>query len=310
MTDASRLSIVVVSWRSATTLPALIASVENHLGAGPEIVIVENDPAEPSGVTPDSYAGELRIIEPEGSGGYGVACNAGVAAASRPDVALLNPDCELADPGLPALAAVAAERRALAGPRLLNVDGSVQPSASGPPAGAWPWVGAVIPGRLQPPWMQARTEPWRLDREAEVGWLTGACIVAPRELLAKLGPFDPAIDLYAEDMDLCLRAGRLGAPSIFRPDLCRVIHVGGASTSQAFGDEETARRIASNRRSVLLRAVGPRREVNAWRALRLKVALRCIAKRVLGADSRRDRQALAAIRAAKRAVPLESALED
>jgi N-acetylglucosaminyl-diphospho-decaprenol L-rhamnosyltransferase len=310
VTDASRLSIVVVSWRSAATLPALIASVERHLGTSPEIVVVENDPAERSGLTPDSYAGELQIVEPEDSRGYGAACNAGVAAASRPDVALLNPDCELADSGLPAVAAVAAERRALAGPRLLNVDGSVQPSASGPPAGAWPWVGALVPGGLQPAWMRARTEPWRLDREAEVGWLTGACLVAPRELLAELGPFDPAIQLYAEDMDLCLRAGRLGAPSIFRPDLCRVIHVGGASTRQAFGDEETARRIARNRRSVLLRAVGPRREANAWRALRLNLTLRCIAKRVVGADSRRDRQALAATRAAKTAAPLGSALEE
>jgi N-acetylglucosaminyl-diphospho-decaprenol L-rhamnosyltransferase len=309
LTDPSRLSIVVVSWRSEATLPALIASVERHLGAGPEIVVVENDPAGHSGVSPGSYAGELRIVEPGDSRGYGSACNAGVAVAGRPDVALINPDCELADSGLPALAAVAAERGALAGPRLLNVDGSVQPSASGPPAGAWPWVGALVPGRLQPAWMQARTEPWRLDREAEVGWLTGACVVAPRELLVKLGPFDPAIELYAEDLDLCLRAGSLGAPSIFRPDLCRVVHVGGASTRQAFGDEETARRIARNRRSVLLRALGPRREALAWRALRLNLALRCMGKWVVGADSTRDRQALAATRAAKAAVPLESAVE-
>jgi N-acetylglucosaminyl-diphospho-decaprenol L-rhamnosyltransferase len=309
VTDASGLSIVVVGWRSEATLPALVHSIERHLGSSAELVLVENDPDRPSRRAAARYAGELRLVEPERSLGYGAACNAGVAAASRPAVAMLNPDCELADGGLVALADVATGRRALVGPRLLNRDGSVQPSASALPVGVWPWIGAMIPGRLQPPWISARTEPWRLETEVEVAWLTGACVVAPRDLLLELGPFDPAIELYAEDMDLGLRARRSGARSVFRPDLCRVIHTGGASTGQAFGSEEAARRIALNRRSVLLREFGPRREELAWRALRLNLRLRCTAKRAFRVDASRDRQALEATRAATRAVPLASNLE-
>ncbi len=309
MPDTPGVSIVVVSWRSGATLPALIRSVELQLDSRPELVIVANDP-EGRGDERPAYAGELRLVEPERSLGYGAACNAGVSAASQAVVAMLNPDCQLIDAGLPALADVAARRQALVGPRLLNPDGSVQPSASGPPVGAWPWAGAVAPGRLQPAFMRRRTEPWRLDTEVDVAWLTGACIVAPRALLLELGPFDPVIELYAEDMDLGLRAGHRGVPSVFRPDLCRVIHLGGASTRQAFGDEETARRIARNRRAVLLRAFGPRREALAWRALRINLALRCAAKRALRVDSRRDRQALEATRAASSPAPLGSGLED
>ena len=103
MADASGLSIVVVSWRSEATLPALDPLHRAHLGAEPEIVVVENDPG--SGDSLPGLPGELRRVEPERSLGYGAACNAGVAAATRPAVAMLNPDCELADPGLTALAA-------------------------------------------------------------------------------------------------------------------------------------------------------------------------------------------------------------
>ena len=65
--------------------------------------------------------------------------------------------------------------------------------------------------------------------------------------------FDPAIHLYSEDMDVGLRAARAGIPSYFCPDVCRVIHRGGASASIAFpaGASWLA---AANRRAVVRRA--------------------------------------------------------
>lgn len=295
---AGDISIVVVNWRSAAMLPALTQSIVTHLGPEPELVIVENGSGEDLAAIAGSYPGEVNLIELPGQLGFGAACNAGVSASTRPVAVLLNPDCELLDAGLGALAEVAADRRALVGPRLVNADGSPQPSASGPPAGPWPWLGALVPGRIQPEAIVAHTEPWRLDRPAEVGWLTGACIVAPRDVLVRLGPFDPAIDLYGEDLDLCLRAQAAGVPSLFRPDLCSVAHVGGTSTSLAFDPVERARRVAVNRRAVLRRAFGARREARSWRALRLNLALRAAAKAVAGGGEQ-ERLLLAAARAAR-----------
>jgi GT2 family glycosyltransferase len=120
-------------------------------------------------------------------------------------------------------------------------------------------------------------------------------------VLLSLGPFDPAIHLCAEDMDLGLRAGRAGIPSFFCPHACRMVHRGGASTSIAFpaGVDLLA---AHNRRAVVLRAYGRRRERLAWLALRLNLRIRVAAKRALGRDSRRTRAALEAARSA-RAIP-------
>ncbi|MGH2961491.1 MAG: glycosyltransferase, partial [Solirubrobacterales bacterium] len=216
-------SIVVVTWESAVDLRTLVASMNSHLDDDRELIVVDNGSSDDPVRAAREWKGEARFIGMERNAGFGVASNAGVEGAGHPAVVMLNPDTELLDAGLDELVRISVERRALAGPRLLNADLSVQPSASGPPEGVWPWLGAVVPGAVQPAALKARTEPWRLERPTRVAWLTGACVAGPREVLRSLGPFDPAIHMYAEDMDLGLRAARSGVDSWFCPDACRVV---------------------------------------------------------------------------------------
>ncbi|HVE67698.1 MAG TPA: glycosyltransferase, partial [Solirubrobacteraceae bacterium] len=183
-------------------------------------------------------------------------------------------------------------------PRLLETDGSVQPSAEGPPVGAWPWVGAAVPGALAPRAVAARTEPWRLERSVRVSWLTGACLAAPRDTLLALGPFDERIELYGEDMDLGLRAAQAGVESWFCPDVARVVHHGGASTARRYDAEEQAALKARTRRAAVRRAYGDRAARNARRAETLRFALRAAGKRALRRDPERDRRDLRATRGA------------
>ena len=126
--------------------------------------------------------------------------------------------------------------------------------------------------------MRRFTEPYRLERPAQVAWLTGACLAGPTEVLAELGPFDPELHLYGEDVDLGLRAGAAGIPVWFDPTTCSVIHHGQASSVIAYGDREAWRPQGTiNWRAALRRAHGPRREWLAWRALRLNLRLRLLA---------------------------------
>lgn len=246
-------SIVVVTWESAAHLRALVDSMRRHLADEPELIVVDNASSDDVAAAAGSWAGEASLIGLERNVGFGTAANRGVEAASGEAVVVLNPDTLLLDASLRDLVELALRRCALAGPRVLNPDRSPQPSASGPPVGAWPWIGAVVPGRVQPERLKARTEPWRLESTTPVAWLTGACIAAPRSTLLQLGPFDSAIHLYAEDMDLGLRAARAGVSSYFCPDVCRIVHHGGASTAMLYprGSEGA---IALNRRAVLGRA--------------------------------------------------------
>jgi N-acetylglucosaminyl-diphospho-decaprenol L-rhamnosyltransferase len=294
-------SIVVVTWQSAGHLAALVESMNRQLAERPELLVVDNDSDDDPEAAARRWEGELRFLGLDENRGYGAAANVGVREARGKAVVLLNPDTELLDSGLGALARFALERRALAGPRVVNADGSPQPSASGPPVGIWPWVGAVIPGRLQPGALVARTEAWRRDRTTRVAWLTGACVASPRAVLCELGPFDPAIEMFGEDLDLCLRAGRAGVPSYFHPTACKVLHRGGASAEMRW-EGGAAPVVALTRRAVLRRAFGARRERAAWLAQRLNLRLRVIAKRLLRRDASRDEAALSAALSA-RSVP-------
>lgn len=290
-------SIVVVTWECAGHLAALVESMNRHLGSRPELVVVDNASSDDPEPAAQRWSGETRFLRLGSNRGYGTAANAGVRAARGGAIVTLNPDTELLDGRLDALAAFALKGRVLAGPRLLNPDGSPQPSANGPVAGMWPWVGAVFPGAAQPGWMRRDTEPWRLERTAPVSWLSGACVAGPRDVLLDLGPFDPAIHLYGEDMDLGLRAAAAGVRSYFCPEVCALVHHGRGSTSVRWRDGP-ARAIEANWRSVALRAYGAGRERRAWRARKLHFALRAAAKTWLG-DPAWDRALLAAARAAR-----------
>ena len=303
---AAGYSIVVATWRSSADLARLVDSLNAHLAGTPELVVVENASGDDPEPAARRWRGEVSVLRQRENVGFGRASNAGVEAASGAAVVLLNPDTQAIDSSLDALAGAALAERVLAGPRVLNSDRSRQPSASGPVVGALPWVRALVPGALHPPALQALTEPGRVNRAVRVSWLTGACIAAPRELLLELGPFDPAIELFAEDMDLGLRAAAAGAESWFRPDLATIVHHGAASTVQRFAPGEEMRMSARYRVAAMRRAYGARRESRAARAERVHLGLRAAAKRVLGRRdaARRDAALLAAARAARDAPAL------
>lgn len=267
--------------------------MNEHLDGSQELIVVDNDSSDSPGEVAADWKGSHRFLALDENLGFGRASNAGVREAPEAITVLLNPDTELVDSSLDRLAAAADELGALVGPRVLNSDRTVQPSASGPEVGPWPWVRALVPGSLQPEALRARTEPYRLERRIPVAWLTGACIAAPTAALRRLGPFDPALHLYGEDVDLGLRAGANGVGSWFDPTVCRLIHHGQGSSTIVYGSREGWRPTGIlNWRAAVRRAHGARREWLAWRALRLNLRLRLIGRTMLGRESERHRDAL------------------
>lgn len=293
------ISIVVVTWQSEPDLRRLVASLNLHLGGEEELIVVDNASSDAPIEAAQSWKGAGTYLQMESNHGFGVAANAGVAEASNEGVVILNPDTELCDDGLSRLARLARDEGCLAGPRVLESSGARQPSASGPAVGIWPWVRALVPSPLGSASLLRRTAPWRLATSTEVSWLTGACIAGPASLLRELGPFDPGLHMYAEDLDLGLRAGRAGVRSVFAPELCTVVHHGKGSSSQRF--ENLGRGLgARNGRAVLARHYGPARARRAYRAERLGLELRVAVKRVAGRPDERQISALAGMRGVDR----------
>jgi N-acetylglucosaminyl-diphospho-decaprenol L-rhamnosyltransferase len=295
MPEMSAFTVVTVIHDSADDLKRMLASVERFLRPRPRVVVVDSGSRDAGPEVALQHGAEL--IRLDGNRGFGAGCNEALARVSEPVTALVNPDVELLDDGLAALAGEAATTDALLAPRLLNADGSVQDSAHRLPGTLEGLIPAAVPRFLFPAPLRRRYEPWRSSRPRPVGWAVAACIVARTGLLRRLGPFDPNVFLFYEDMDLCLRAADAGVPTLLRPEVA-LRHSGGASVERALRGRDAEMRARR------------RREVMAERG-RLALALddagqaltfgtRAVGRTLLRRGGAYEREQLRALRAARR----------
>jgi GT2 family glycosyltransferase len=287
---------VVVLHDSAPELATLLRSLERHLREPPQLVVVDTGSHDQGPALARRHGAE--VLDLPGNPGFGAATNAGIERARHPVTVLLNPDTELLDDSLAALAALATRHpRALHAPRLLNADGSVQRSAHPLPGTAGALLPALVPPPLLPRSVRVRAEPYRAERPRTVGWAVGACLAASTAALRQLGPFDPAVHLFAEDMALCLRARAAGIPTVLHPQL-RIRHTGGHAVLRG-GEPFGA--LARRRREAVAAARGPRALALDDAAQALTFATRIAARAALRRDARRERAQLAALATARKA---------
>ena len=62
-----------------------------------------------------------------------------------------------------------------------------------------------------------RVDDGRFDSHQQADFAVGCCILMPKEIVQKVGGFDPAYFAYMEDVDWSLRCRRAGFPLVFCP---------------------------------------------------------------------------------------------
>ena len=291
--EPGALGLVAVTHNSAADLSRLLRSVDRHLPAA-AVVVVDSGSDDDSVLVAREAGAEVLSLD---NVGYGAAANAGVARCSAEVVAVLNPDVELVDDSLADLAAQARRDR-LYVPLVLLPDGRRQDVAHNGPGG-WSDVAIALgPPVVLPPPLRRRVQPWRDRQPRRVDWPVAACLVARTDTLRRLGPFDPEIFLYAEDLDLGLRAREAGIETWFWPS-ARVIHHQSHATLKAFGGEPFER-LARQRHDVVARRLGERAAIRDDALQALTFANRVALKRLFGRPAGREREQLAAVRRARR----------
>ena len=68
-------------------------------------------------------------------------------------------------------------------------------------------------------------------------WISFACVLIRKEVIASIGPMDEGFFMYFEDVDYCLRARSAGWQIAYAP-AARVVHLRGGRTPDAFAVEE------------------------------------------------------------------------
>ena len=276
---AADLAVVIVNYETGDWLARCLRSLQRASGDRPlDVVVIDNASRDGSA----DVAGSLgaRLIRNETNRYLSPAWNQGAAATDAPYLLFLNPDTEWfrGTPGDLVAVAEAHPLAGLVGPMIRNPDGTAYPSGR-----RFPSLVDAVGHAFLSPFSRNNTftrryemDGWDRTTEREVDWVSGACMLIPREAFDALGGFDEGFPLYAEELDLATRLRALGRPALFTPAV-EVIHAVGISTG---GDRRPHHLVVMHSQSLYRyyakhRAPGWRRVTlpAAWVVLRARAEL-------------------------------------
>lgn len=189
---------------------------------------------------------ELFVLLSTENLGFGRANNLGAVISDTDYILFLNSDTEVKPDTVKKLLKYFTpdksrkiENPGIIAAQLLNPDGSVQLQGGMLPTlgNIFRWIMFLddIPGMtsLFSSYQHHESEMRSIARRqvAKVGWVGGTAMMVSRACLEEIGGFDPAIFMYAEDIDLCWRATQKHWDIAITSE-AEVIHHGSASSSK------------------------------------------------------------------------------
>ncbi len=237
------LSIVTLNWNVSDLVAELLESIVRETrGISYEIFVVDNASSDDIEKTVEAFHRahpdiRLRFIRNGRNLGFAAGNNVALRLASGRHVVLLNPDTRVVDGALQKMVAwINAHHDAgVAGPKLLNADGSVQASVRRFPGlvdqimillkvhHLWPKA---------PPFRKFLARDFDYGKEQDVDQVMGAAFFVRREVFERIGLLDEAFFIWFEEVDFCKRAKDAGWRVVYVPS-ASVMHHGGASFAKA-----------------------------------------------------------------------------
>jgi len=234
------LSIIILSYNTKDLtikcIESIIRQYKKELERGEfEIILVDNASTDgsvreiqKSKFKSQNDKSKLKIVQNERNLGFAKGCNIGARESKGKYILFLNSDTEVLDRGFLKMVEFLDKnpKVGILGGRLLNIDGSPQPSC-----GKFytlfnlflMLVGAERIGLL-------RYNPKEIKK---VDWVSGGYMMVRKSLFEKLKGFDEHFFMYVEDMELCYRVKDLGFLTYFYPNV-KVFHKKLGSSKKEF----------------------------------------------------------------------------
>lgn len=231
------VSIIVVNFNGGKYLDYFLKSIRLYPPPLPyEVIVVDNLSKDGSFERAKEKYKEFIFVKSHKNRGYGGGCNLGMKYAKGNILIFANPDIVVFPDTFKKLISELKSNGEIGavGPKLLNPDGSFQPSCR-----RYPRFKYLLFGRRSFLSRYFKNNPLTkefmyLDLEGEKNGkvetesLMGAFLVTKREVFEKLNGFDENFFLYAEDTDLCYRMRKKGYKVYYCPS-AKVIHYHGKS---------------------------------------------------------------------------------
>jgi hypothetical protein len=229
------LSVSIVAFRTPDLLRRCLSAVLMERGSlEMDVTVVDNASDDGSVDVVRSEFPWVRVIANPRNVGFGAAHNQALRQAVGRYWLVLNSDTVAAPGALRTLvnALDTDPSLAIAGPKLLYPDGTVQPSRRRFPTVATLFLESTQLQRFWPDNAVLRRYyvEDRGDEDAqEVDWLVGACLCLRPEAIRQVGLFDERFFMYSEEIDLCRRLRAAGWRVRYVPRAA-VVHLEGASS--------------------------------------------------------------------------------
>ncbi len=224
------ISYIIVNYQSSRDLVACLNSIlASDFSGSYEILVVDNSEQDSGIAIAEQMFPQIQLTLNPDNVGFARANNQAAHQARGRHLFFLNPDVELKADTTRRLSSYldAHPQTGAVGPKVLNPDGSRQFSCRRFPT---IWSGLFnrysLLTRLFPDNRFTREYLMTdMDHEAtqQVDWLSGCCLMTPREVFVQAGMFDERYFLFNEDVDLCRTLGTLGYEAVYHPETA-IVH--------------------------------------------------------------------------------------
>lgn len=228
-------AVLIVNYKSYEELGRCLRSLEPYRRGDDEVIVVDYE-SDARALAAATDMQPVDVVARADNLGFAAGVNIAARRARASYLMLLNPDTTLEGPVIRVLEdwMTSHSDAGAAGPRVLNEDGSIQATAR-----RFPDLTTVLGGRST--WLTKRfPSNWFSQRNLaakdaqspiDVDWVSGVCLMTPRELFTRLGGLDEGFFMYWEDADYCYRVRDAGMRRCYVPSAA-VRHPAGRSAAQ------------------------------------------------------------------------------
>jgi GT2 family glycosyltransferase len=235
-----KLSIIIVNYNGRDYLKDCLNSLKKFplpdlKEYDFDIVIIDNASTDGSVEMTEKFFPGMEVIKNSKNEGFAAANNIGIKKTFSEYILLLNSDCEVYRDSLLKLVDFMDKKKdaGVAGPKILNSDGSLQLSCRKFPSIIDAAMHSLIGGFKPDNPFSRRYQLADIckDETFVTDWVSGSCMIIRREALKSTGLMDEKYFMYVEDTDLCYQMWQKNWKVYYYPESI-ILHHWGKSTKK------------------------------------------------------------------------------
>ena len=229
----NKLSIIILSHNTSDLLKKCLESVIKEKKLEDEVIAVDNSSTDDSPEMVQKDFPQVKLILSKKNLGYSAGNNLGIKRSTGEYILLLNSDIVVLEGALTKMVQFMEEHpeAAVLGPKLLNADGTSQPSTG--------QEYDLLNTFLLLCGDRERVAP---ESITEGYWVSGAALMTRRSIFDRIGFLDENIFMYFEEIEWCLRVKRAGLKIFYYPE-AKIIHFGGKHGGSSGTRKESVKNI-------------------------------------------------------------------